>query len=119
MKLDIDCVRAILIALENKTDASSLDAFDLAKEINFSADEIAEYCVALKECDMINATVTELGSPKFRPQLTEIKNLTTQGKELVEIIKNPVNWESIKTYANKHQLQSPYDIRNIAFNFMQ
>jgi hypothetical protein len=92
MKRDWDCIRAILVALEEKGDAESkirsnaIEGFDAAN---------AAYNMKL----LIQANLIEGGD--FKPGLSIAKGMTWEGHELLDKMRSEQLWNRIKTMARE------------------
>lgn len=96
MKLNLDCVRDILIEIEKKPFGNKFDLEQLTKQINHSRDDVLYCCLKLHEAGLIEAEVIPPPHPDLLPVLKFIGELTFEGHEFLESIK-PLNiWEQIK-----------------------
>ena len=96
MTLDMDCMRDILIAIEEKPFRVQYTLSDLtAKLPGHSEDALWYTCLKLDEAGMLYVyTVDSLGCPV--PQIIAIGELTFQGHELLEKIRDPKQYRMLR-----------------------
>ena len=99
MRLDMDCVRNILLELEDlPADCHTLYAFP--KSIDKHGIDAVEYTLAkLKEGEYINADISLL--PSGRYNILGIYNMTYDGHQFLESIRSPKVWAKITNSFNK------------------
>lgn len=99
MKLDVDCVRAVLFELEKLPFNSETNILRMHNSIpGFSQDEIEYACLKLHEADFVElSTVHTLGN--CVPRVCSITGLTFKGHEFLEQIREPSRWEKVKEVA--------------------
>ncbi len=101
MKLNIDCIRQVLLAIENAGYDEYLTLDKLCETISdFSRDDIEYSCLKLDEAGYINATFVN-PMRKLHPELKSVNDLTFAGHEFLNSIHEPTNWEKTKTAAKK------------------
>ncbi len=129
MRLNFDCVRDILLCVEENTDLRHLCAFvdiETYQQSNFSDEqpEIQPYQKALMQKydnDTIiyhiyycNAAGLLLFPEVSEPDRIDIEDLTPDGHSFLANIREPSNWEKIKTVGHKLGCTSLPTLSNIA-----
>lgn len=100
MKLNPDCVRDILLTIENHPVPMNLNFYNFCDLLpNYSKDEILYCCKRLHEANYLNLKFVSI--PNYTPQLDGIGDLTFYGHEFLENIKNDSNWNKTKNIASK------------------
>lgn len=100
MKLNLDCVRDILLTIEKHPIPMNLNFYNFCELLpNYSKDEILYCCKRLYEANYLNLKFISIQNCK--PQLDEIGDLTFYGHEFLENIKNDTNWNKTKNIALK------------------
>lgn len=85
MKLNIDCVRDVLLQCENIPLNNSLKLSELANALpKYSEDEIVYTCLKLKEADYLHIVIKQIGSATTVVKVTDI---TFSGHEFIEKIR--------------------------------
>ena len=98
MKLDINCVRDILLTIESINYPVHMSRKEFCSKINsYSEYEIEYCCLKLYEGNYIMLYIPE-GYPTYeaRIKIDCIGDLTFQGHELLEKIRTPENFQMIK-----------------------
>lgn len=99
MKLNIDCVRDVLLQCENIPLNSSLRLNELAKALpKYSEDEIAYTCLKLKEADYLHIVIKQIGSATTVVKVTDI---TFAGHEFIEKIRPDTIFDITKKVLGK------------------
>lgn len=101
MKFDPNCVRKILLTLEDQPYGSYLSINDLASSIkDFDKDEISYCCLKLAEADYIDiSTVSMTGS--LVPGIKSVNDITFYGHEFLNNIRDDVIWKNVKSIGTK------------------
>ena len=96
MKLNMDCVRDVMLALESYPDFAHFDVGDMQGLTNNKySDKVITYtCNRLYEGGYINATY-------FHGGLLDIGDLTFQGHEFLETIRPKTVWDKTLSTAEK------------------
>ena len=102
MKLNMDCVRDVLLTLEEMEYGDRPRIVHLAQKdrlSGYSEDEIQYTCIKLLEAGYIEATkINVLNSP---PQIVDVSDITFNGHEFLNTVRENKNWEKVKTTAKK------------------
>lgn len=102
MKLDMDCVRDVLLEMEAMEYGESLHINQLAEKPSlskYSENEVQYTCLKLKEAGFIEAlTIHALRAPL---QIVDVSDITYAGHEFLNTIRENQNWEKVKTTAKK------------------
>ena len=94
MKLDIDCVRDILLTIEAYPEPMNLYIFDFAKKLPaYSPTEIIYCCQRLYEANYLNLFFVEIRS---HSELDAVGDLTFFGHEFLEHIRDDNVWSKSK-----------------------
>jgi hypothetical protein len=93
MKLDMDLIRQILLAVESAPDFKQLDVSDL-KVDGYTADQLAYHSAQLVEAGYIDGSVLPLAS-QDAPVVCML-NLTWKGHEFVNATGDPSVWAKTK-----------------------
>ena len=100
MKLDINCVRSVLLATESMNYGEQLffQAFFQKPQLEgYSEDTVQYTCLKLVEAGYIDAKVVRYIRQANR--VTIIMDLTYNGHEFLNTIRSDKNWEKIKSTA--------------------
>lgn len=99
MKLNPECVRDILLTIENYPVPMNLDFYEFSSLLpQYSKDEILYCCKRLHEANYLNLNyITVIKNSK--PELDTIGDLTFFGHEFLENIKDDTNWKLVKSKA--------------------
>ena len=101
MKVYLDCVREVLLAVENLKMNESLNINRLSEKIpSFSTEDIEYTCLKLEEAGYINATFVSMAGA-YLPGLKGVYDITYNGHEFLNAIREPTRWEQVKTSAAK------------------
>lgn len=121
MKLNMDCMRNILLILESKTPSTSIN-FEkfckLNKLKNYSITEIEYACKKLSAYNYINLKTTYNNSAKDTLIILYVNNLTQSGNDFLKNIKNDQVWNKTKFIANRMELFSLRNIKSIALQII-
>ena len=101
MKLNPDCVRDVLLAVESSSfgERMTLDGLN-AKLPQYSTEDLWYTCLKLEEGGYLQLlTMNALRMPM--PMIKEIKSMTYFGHEFLDSIREENNWGKVKTVAQK------------------
>lgn len=103
MKLNVDCVRDILLVIESKNLGVQYTLEDIQQQLNneYSFDDIYYCCYQLYNNNMIDAFVIDLSLQRQLPHIKYITELTFSGHSFLENIKNDNNWNKTKQKLNE------------------
>lgn len=111
MKLNVDCVRDILLVIESAGFNETLTLSELVKKLpKHSRDEIHYTCVKLYEGKFINAELKPYPG-KAIPMITEIKSLTYEGHKFIDTVRDNTIWKKTKNTIS--------DIASVSFSILQ
>ncbi len=116
MKLNYDCMRDILLALEKTKINESLSYKVLRHNLNYEADEIWYSCHLLYENGYISATCIDDINNCDLPFYPYIKELTLKGHEFLNSIRSNSIWEKVKAIAKKIGASSASAVAEIALS---
>lgn len=114
MKLNNDCIRDILIAIESLEYDSWYTMEKLDESLPYySYDELQYHCVQLLDAELIEAqTIQMLG--KISPQIRCITDLTYSGHQFLADIRSDTNWNKTKEIAKNVGSESLHALKDIA-----
>lgn len=97
MKLNIDCIRDVLLVVEDQPFGGELKITSIFKQLsNYTEDELEYTCLKLYEAKYINAiTMTTLGVSG--PQIFAIQDLTYAGHQFLDTIRSHKVLEETKS----------------------
>ena len=99
MKLNLDCARDVLLAVESKEYGAVFKLDELARKLSvYDADEVAYACVKLKEAGYLQV-VTAYTPCSHLPIVQGIRELTFNGHEFLANISDDGNWQKIREAA--------------------
>lgn len=112
MKLNIDCMRAILLEVENVSYGKSLPFQSLVSELpNYSTDDISYSVLKLKEAEYIKASTLNADNTTM---IIAINDITYNGHQFLESIRDNNVWKKTKAIASKIGATSVSAITQIA-----
>lgn len=93
MKLNVDCLRSILLSVEDKSFGKTMSIDDLQELLpSYSNDDLC-YCVLkLHEAGFLNVNLVTMGQ-SINPGIKSIGELTITGHEFLENIRPENVWE--------------------------
>ena len=101
MVLNPDCVRDVLLTVESCSFGQHLTLNALCGQLSeYTEEEVHYTCLKLKEGGYLNmVTFSVLRMPM--PGIKQINNLTCQGREFLNSIREATNWGKVKAIAKK------------------
>ncbi len=116
MKLNIDCIRDLLLLAEEQPLGKELTLPEIESALSqYTKDEIVYSCLKLDEAGfIILATVSMIRSNI--PAIRSIKDITYAGHQFLENIRNDKNWEKTKSIAKEIGSFSLDCIKDVAAN---
>lgn len=99
MKLNPNCIRDILLTIENNNFGEYMTLIELNNKLsNYTQDELHYCCLKLKEADFLELSTLRIVGYNVE-QIKTINDLTFKGHEFLENIKNDNNWNKTKDIA--------------------
>lgn len=116
MKLNIDCIRDLLLLVEQQPLGKELTLPEIESALSqYTDDEIIYTCLKLDEAGfIILATVSMMRSTV--PVIRSVKELTYNGHQFLENIKNDNNWKKTKSIAKEIGSFSLSCLKDVAAN---
>lgn len=101
MKLNVDCMRDILLTMENYNYGEVSDIEKLHAALpNYTEEEISYACLKMDEAGFINILSAEvMGS--FIPTVVQVTEITYNGHQFLENIRQQNIWNKTKETAKK------------------
>jgi len=101
MKFDPNCVREILLTLEDQPYGTCLSIPALASSIKeFQEDEISYCCLKLAEADYIDITTVNM-TGSLVPGIKSVNDITFYGHEFLNNIRDDGIWKNVKSVASQ------------------
>ena len=95
MKLDLDCVRDILLSIEKRSYGETVLPNSLSEELKYDSEVINYALLKLCEADFIDAHVLELDG--VFPSVTQIYDITFAGHEFLNNVRANKIWSKTKS----------------------
>lgn len=116
MKLNYDCIRDIMITIENQTQPMAMTTQDFFALLpNYSSTELTYCCFRLKEAGYLTLyTFTPPHTSNEMETIRLIGDLTFKGHEFLADIKPAKTWEKLSPALRKFGSASFSTIANIA-----
>ncbi|HJB15232.1 MAG TPA: DUF2513 domain-containing protein [Candidatus Blautia excrementipullorum] len=112
MKLNPDCIRDILIIMEDQPFKKQMDFDDLVPLLpSYSSDDIEYTCLKLKEAGFIHAITT---SDFTGETVVTLLDITYTGHQFLNDIRSDTIWNNVKEVSKKVGSQSVSAISQIA-----
>lgn len=113
MKLNIDCIRDILISVESLNYGETFGIDDLMEKLpDYSEEELQYHCLQLLDAGFLNAkTIQFLRSPL---QIHHISDLTYNGHQFLADIRSDTTWSKTKEIALKAGSVSLHALKDIS-----
>lgn len=118
MKLNNDCIRDILIAVE-QMDYNSCYTIDRLQERlpKYTYDELQYHCYQLYNSGFIEAMTVNV-IKCLTPQISKITGLTFDGHEFLADIRSESIWTETKRIAGRNGTESVHAVQEIASNLV-
>lgn len=112
MKLNIDCIREVLLTMEDMPRNESLSAAELRDILSdYSSDDVDYSCLKLKEAGYIDAVIKVIPNEFF---VLELKDITFLGHQFIADIKSDSVWDNVKEISKKVGSSSLSSLTQIA-----
>lgn len=96
MRLNPDCVRDVLLAIESAEFGEHISTSTLHRSLSqYTEDEIEYTCLILSDGNFLQVTTIQLPGQEM-PGIKSIIRLTFQGHELIAKIRDPERWPKLK-----------------------
>lgn len=118
MKLNIDCVRDILLLVEQKDFRVRFSLDELCQQLNYSSNDIEYCCIKLSESNILEVLMIPPIREDYQPIVRSVGELTSKGHDFLENIRPLTRWEIIKTHAKSLSNYSLNILNIIAQNIM-
>lgn len=114
MKLNLDCIRDILLIVESNNFGAYMTLDCLSKKLPiYSRDELHYCCLKLHEGNYLELLTVNMSGTHL-PEIKSIFDLTLEGHEFLGNIKNDTNWNKTKTIAKEVGSFSLNTVKDIA-----
>lgn len=105
-KLNIDCIRDIMLTIENKPLNTTYTLEELCTNLSnqkqYSRSDIEYCCIKLEEGNLIRAYITPPPTKALNTYIIHnIHDLTFEGHSFLENIRENKNWKTIKRMADQ------------------
>lgn len=99
MKLNVDCIREILLVMEDIPFNDSISMPELREVLSdFSSEDIDYSCIKLKEAGYINAVIKELPEETI---VLKLRDITFLGHQFLNNIRSDDIWQNTKAVSQK------------------
>lgn len=117
MKLNPDCIRSVLIYLEDQPLGKITDITEVISHLqdSYSSDDVRYTCLKLHEGGLIEAEVNR-GNHCVPSFVNKVGDITYKGHEFLGNIGNHNNWSTIKNVASQVGTCSIQGLTTIATN---
>ena len=96
MRLNPDCVRDVLLAIESAEFGEHISPSTLHRSLSqYTEDEIEYTCLILSDGNFLQVMTIQLPGQEM-PSIKSIIRLTFQGHELIAKIRDPERWPKLK-----------------------
>jgi hypothetical protein len=114
VKLNPDCIRDILITVENSEFGSHMTLEKLCEKLpNYTRDEIHYCCIKLNEAGMLEVLIVQM-MRQTMPGIKTINDLTFEGHEFLADIKSDNAWNKTKSIAKNIGSFSIHALKDIS-----
>ena len=96
MKLNLDCMRDVLLAMQDSPMGEGMTILDFCEKLpQYNEDDIRYSCLKMSEAGFVVADLTDLDN-WIIPQVDGLWDITFHGHEFLGKIKDESRWEGIK-----------------------
>ena len=114
MKLNMDCIRDILIAVESMNYGDVYTVSKLHDNLpSYSENELNYHCLQLIQAGFLNAKPVNVIN-STTPQVGRIRDLTFSGHQFLADIRSDTTWNKTKDIAKSVGVESLHAIKDIA-----
>lgn len=111
MRLNVDCVRDVLLAIESAEFNQTLTVLELSQKLpKYSKEEIHYTCVKLYEGKYIDAILQPFAK-KAIPAVVAINCLTYDGHKFIDTVRDNTIWKKTKSTIS--------EIASVSFSILQ
>lgn len=115
MRLNTDCIRDILLAIESMEYGEIWTINTLAEILpDYSINELQYHCIQLVDAQLINASIVNV--IKSPPMVAKINDLTYLGHQFLADIRSDTTWNKTKRIAKIVGSESLHALKDIAIN---
>lgn len=117
MKLNLDCVRAVLLSVEDKPLGKTLSVRDLENLTKHSEEDVIYTCLKLEEAGFLDLLTVPMRSTI--PGIKAVCELTYSGHEFLDTIRPDDIWTKTKQHAKALGSFSLPTIQSIATKLLE
>lgn len=118
MRLNIDCVRNILLVIEDQPLGHYLSGAELVEKLpTYSPDDVTYCCIKLHEAGFLSVIHASTLTRSY-PQIVEIRDISYQGHQFLENIRKEETWTKVKGAGSKVGSFSLDVLKEIAKQFV-
>lgn len=114
MKLDNDCVRDLLLYIEENTNLSDDIYIESVNDLNYSTETLLYTSIKLKEANFINAEIEQTYDQENGGYSIAVFSLTWQGHKFLDNIRDSGVWKTTKGIVSSFTSVSLGIIENVA-----
>lgn len=114
MKLDNNCVRDLLLYIEEETDLSESICIESIPNLSYSADDLLYTAMKLQEAGYVNADVERTYDIENGGYSITVFDLTWQGHKFLDNIRDNAVWKTTKGIVSKFSSVSLGIIESVA-----
>lgn len=114
MKLNNDCIRDLLLYIEENTNLSDDVYIESINDLSYSIEELLYTSIKLKEANFINAEIEQTYDEENGGYSITVFSLTWQGHKFLDNIRDSEVWKTTKRIISKFSSVSLGIIENVA-----
>lgn len=114
MKLNNDCIRDLLLYIEENTNLSDDVYIESINDLSYSIEELLYTSIKLKEANFINAEIEQTYDEENGGYSITVFSLTWQGHKFLDNIRDSEVWKTTKGIISKFSSVSLGIIENVA-----
>lgn len=99
LKLNSDCVRDLLLYLEENLNFNNMVTINTLKLSNYSSDDLIYTSQKLIEADFIECTISKVINSRY--PIIKVKSITYNGHQFLDSIRDNSIWKDAKNKASK------------------
>lgn len=117
MKLNLDCIRAVMLAVENKPLGETLSIRELEACTHFPEDDVIYTCLKLEEAGFLDLLTVPIRGPL--PGIKSVGELSYAGHEFLNSIRSDDIWAKTKKHAKDLGSFSLPFVQSIALKLLE